>query len=250
MATLTFLATVLGISLTGAMSPGAVTAAAISMGSRDRFAGTRMALGHAIIEIPLMVLLLFGAAQFLQRPPVEIAIGLAGGVFLIIMAVGMAKDLKRSGDVDMGFVRGGPLMTGIVLTGANPYFLIWWATIGLALIDGAAKLGAAGFALMAVAHWSCDLAWLTILSWASFKGTSVLSPSRRRIVLGFCALALFGFGLLFIGDKSAKLCSLAMRPAQPAGGASGAATMSVVPCGAVSAAAQTSLSVRAASDCL
>jgi threonine/homoserine/homoserine lactone efflux protein len=200
-----FLATVFGISLTGAMSPGAVTAAAISMGARDRFAGTRMALGHAIIEIPLMVLLLFGAAELLQMPPVATTIGLAGGAFLIFMAIGMVKDLRRSGDINTSFVKGGPLTTGIVLTGANPYFLIWWATIGLTLINDAAKLGAVAFALMAVAHWSCDLIWLTILSWASFKGTSVLKPGARKKVLLLCAIALFGFGLWFIGDKSFRL---------------------------------------------
>jgi threonine/homoserine/homoserine lactone efflux protein len=205
MAILMFLATVLWISLTGAMSPGAVTAAAISMGARDRFAGTRMALGHAIIEIPLMVLLFFGMARFLKLPPVEITIGLAGGAFLIFMAVGMIKDLNRSGDIDVSFVKGGPLTAGIVLTGANPYFLIWWATIGLALIDGAAKLGIMVFALMAVVHWSCDLTWLTILSWASFKGTSVLKPGARKTVLLVCAVALAGFGLWFIGDKSFRL---------------------------------------------
>ncbi len=119
MAHLIFLAMVFWISLTGAMSPGAVTAAAISMGARDRFAGTRMALGHALIEIPLMVLLLFGAARLLQLTPVKTAIGLAGGAFLIFMAVGMAKDLRRSGDVDVGFVKGGPLTAGMVLTGGT-----------------------------------------------------------------------------------------------------------------------------------
>ncbi len=205
MATLMFFVQVFGVSLTGAMSPGAVTAAAISMGARDRFAGTRMALGHAIIEMPLMVLLLLGAARLLRLPPVEITVGLAGGAFLIFMAVGMIKDLKRSGDIDLGLVRGGPLTTGIVLTGANPYFLIWWATIGLSLIDGAAKLGAGVFTLMALAHWSCDLAWLTILSWASFKGTSVLKPNVRKMVLLGCAVALAGFGLWFIGEKSFRL---------------------------------------------
>jgi threonine/homoserine/homoserine lactone efflux protein len=187
------------------MSPGAVTAAAISMGARNRFAGTLMAFGHGIIELPLMVLLLFGMARVLQLPPVEIAIGFAGGAFLIFMAVGMIRDLKRSGDVDIRFVKGGPLTAGIALTGANPYFLIWWATIGLNLIDGSAKLGAVAFVLMAAVHWSCDLVWLTALSWASFAGTSILGPKRRKAVLLFCAIALFGFGLWFIGDKAVKL---------------------------------------------
>jgi threonine/homoserine/homoserine lactone efflux protein len=205
MAILAFLGTVLGISLSGVIAPGVVTAATISLGAKNRFAGTLMAFGHGIIEIPLMVLLLFGVGKLLQLRPVEITIGLAGGAFLIFMAISMVKDLKRSGDVDVSFVKGGPLMAGIVLTGANPYFLIWWATIGLALIDGATKLGMLAFVLMVVVHWSCDLLWLTLLSCASFAGTSVLGPGRRRIVLFFCAVALFGFGVWFIGDKSAKL---------------------------------------------
>ncbi len=243
-----FLASVLGISLTGAMSPGAVTAAAISMGARDRFAGTRMALGHALIEIPLMILLLFGVGRLLQLRPVEITIGLAGGAFLIFMAMGMIRDLKRSGDVDVSFVKGGPLTAGIVLTGANPYFLIWWATIGLALIDGAAKLGIAVFALMAVVHWSCDLAWLTILSWASFKGTSVLRPGSRKIVLLSCAVALFGFGVWFIVDKSGLVGVLrrALSPTQATGDASAGASARV-PFGSIGA--QMSRSVNAARAC-
>jgi threonine/homoserine/homoserine lactone efflux protein len=203
---LKFLGTVFVISLTGAMSPGAVTAAAISMGARNRFAGTLMALGHGIVELPLMILLLLGGVALLQLPRVQIGIGLAGGAFLIFMAVGMVKDLRRSGDVDVSFVKGGPLTAGIVLTGANPYFLIWWATAGLTLITQATGLGAWAFVLMAVAHWSCDLGWLTFLSWASFGGTSILGPKSRKVVLLVCAVALFGFGVWFIGDKSVKLC--------------------------------------------
>jgi threonine/homoserine/homoserine lactone efflux protein len=208
MAILTFLGTVFVISLSGVMSPGVVTAATISMGARNRLAGTLMAFGHGIVEIPLMVLLLFGVGRLLQLPPVDITIGLAGGAFLIFMAAGMVKDLKRTGDVDVSFVKGGPLTAGIVLTGANPYFLIWWATAGLMLITRATQLGALAFVLMAVVHWSCDLVWLTILSWASFKGTSLLGPSRRRIVLLVCAVALFAFGLYFIGDKAVRLFSV------------------------------------------
>ena len=98
MALLLFLAKVLGISLSGALAPGPVTAAAIGFGSRNRFAGTLMALGHAVVEFPLMVLLIFGVGRFLTLTWVGIAIGLAGGSVLVLMGVQMFRELKRAGN--------------------------------------------------------------------------------------------------------------------------------------------------------
>jgi len=205
---LLFLLQVFGISLSGALQPGPVTAAAITMGARNRFAGTLMALGHGIIEFPLMVLLIFGVGRFLTLPAVSIGIGLAGGAFLVFMGAGMFKDLKNAADPELSMARRGPVVTGIVLSGGNPYFLIWWATVGLTLVTTARSFGVWAFVLFAIAHWSCDCIWLTILSWGSFKGASVLSPKRRRAVLLFCAVALLGFGLYFLGDKAAELIGL------------------------------------------
>ena len=51
---LLFLFQVFGISLSGALAPGPVTAAAITLGARHRFAGTLMALsGDAVERVPL-----------------------------------------------------------------------------------------------------------------------------------------------------------------------------------------------------
>jgi len=200
-----FLATVFGISLSGALAPGPVTAAAIGMGSRNRFAGTLMALGHGVVEFPLMVLLIFGVGRFLQIPWVEVGIGLIGGAVLVLMAVQMFRGLLRAGDQEVRIARSGPFAAGVLLTGGNPYFLIWWATVGLALITDARGFGVWAFVLFALAHWSCDLIWLTTLSWASFKGSVLLGPRRQRFVLAGCAAAMFGFGLYFIAAQVAKL---------------------------------------------
>jgi threonine/homoserine/homoserine lactone efflux protein len=205
MAIIAFLAQVFVISLSGVLQPGPVTAAAITMGARNRLAGTLMGLGHVAVELPVMVLLIFGVGDLLKLPAVGIGIGLAGGSFLVWMGVTMLKDLKKADDAEVTIAKGGPLATGIILSGGNPYFLIWWATVGLTLITMARGLGVWAFVLFALVHWSCDLTWLTVLSWASFAGTNVLGPRRRRFVLIFCAVALVGFGLYFIGDKSVAL---------------------------------------------
>ena len=89
MALLFFLAQVFIISITGALQPGPVTATAITMGTRNRWAGTLMAIGHGIIEFPLMVVIVLGVGMYFKMPKVQIAIGLAGGVFLILMGMGL-----------------------------------------------------------------------------------------------------------------------------------------------------------------
>jgi threonine/homoserine/homoserine lactone efflux protein len=169
------------------------------MGSTDRFAGVFMALGHAIVEFPLMVLLLLGVGRLLKLPYVKIVIGLAGGGFLVFLAVQMFPGLGSPGAQQVQATGGGPLVTGILLSVGNPYFLIWWATVGLALITTArSSFGLWAFVLMAFAHWICDLVWLTALSWASFKGSVLLGPTGQRVVLAACAAAMLGFGLYFI----------------------------------------------------
>jgi threonine/homoserine/homoserine lactone efflux protein len=199
MALLLFLLQVVGISLSGALAPGPVTAAAIGMGSRNRFAGALMSLGHGIVEFPLMILLLFGVGRLIKVPSVGMAIGLTGGGFLIFLAIQMFRGLRASGNQQEQVTKGGPLVAGILLSAGNPYFLLWWVAVGLPLITTAMTIfGLWAFALMAMAHWLCDLVWLTTLSWASFKGSVLLGPSRQRIVLAVCAAAMLGFGLYFI----------------------------------------------------
>ena len=68
MSLLLFLSNVLVISLYGALAPGPVTAAAIGMGSGNRLAGMYMALGHGLVEFPLMLLLLLGVGGLLTWP--------------------------------------------------------------------------------------------------------------------------------------------------------------------------------------
>ena len=208
MALLLFLAQVLVISCSGAMQPGPVTATAIAMGARNRYAGSFLAVGHGIIEFPLMVVIILGMGKFFEIPKVQIVIGLAGGIFLILMAIQGLISLKTNVDAKTKTLRGKPILAGIILSAGNPYFLLWWATVGLALATQATKWGIWAFALFALAHWSVDLIWLQILSLASFKGSVLLGPRRLRIVLMVCSAALLGFGLFFIYNAANALMKI------------------------------------------
>ena len=198
MALLFFLFQVIAVSLSGVMAPGPVTAAAIAMGSRNRYAGILIAIGHGIIEFPLMIFIMLGMSKMLKSTNTQIAIGLAGGLFLLVMAVKMLTSLKTVSNPQDKPVRDKPVLAGLILSAGNPYFLLWWATVGLALATTATQLGIWAFALFAVVHWLCDCVWLQALSWASFKGSVLLGPRGMRIVLMICAAALFFFGLFFI----------------------------------------------------
>ncbi len=200
-----FLLGVVGISLSGVMAPGPVMATAIVMGSRNRWAGELIAVGHGIVEFPLMVLIVVGMNRILESPTVKIVIGLAGGVFLLIMAVQILRSIRSIGEQQARMIKGAPVMAGIVLTAGNPYFLVWWATIGLGLATRAGELGIWAFAFFAVVHWLCDLFWLGALSWASFKGSALLGRRSLRAVLIVCAAALVVFGAIFIYGAGSML---------------------------------------------
>jgi threonine/homoserine/homoserine lactone efflux protein len=201
-----FLAQATVVSLTGVLSPGVVTAATMALGVRGRHAGALVAVGHGIVEFPLMLLIIFGAAQHLKNPNVHIGIGLAGGAMLILLAVQMLRGVK-SGAQAAAAPRAarGPILTGIILTAGNPLFLVWWATVGLALPINAAKLGVLAFALFAVVHWLCDLAFLEALTLATFKGAKLLGDRAMRWVQVVCATAVLVIAAKFIVDAAMSL---------------------------------------------
>ncbi|MHC4620813.1 MAG: LysE family transporter [Planctomycetota bacterium] len=203
-----FLVQVFVISCSGAMQPGPLTATVITMGARNRYAGMLLALGHGIIEFPLMVLIILGMGELFKLQKAQIVIGLAGGAFLLLMAAQMMTSLKTASAAQDKPAKDKPVLAGIVLSASNPYFLIWWATVGLALATRATQWGMWAFALFAVVHWLCDLVWLQVLSWASFKGSKVFGPRGQRTVILICALALLAFGLIFIYAAVGKLLNL------------------------------------------
>ena len=205
---LLFLFRVVVISLSGVMAPGPVTAVAIAMGARSRYAGILIAVGHGIIEFPLMILIMLGMDKLLKSTNTKIVIGLAGGVFLLVMAIQMICSIKNSENQEVKVTKTRPITAGIILSVSNPYFLLWWATVGLTLAMSAKELGIWAFALFAVIHWLCDLIWLAALSLASFKGASLLGPGRQKFVLLICSMALIGFGLFFIYNAAGNLIKL------------------------------------------
>ena len=191
-----FLASAAVVSLTGVMLPGPLTAATITKGYGDRHAGARIAAGHAVIEIPIIALIYLGFERFVISPRVETAIYLAGGLMLIYLGIRMFRATGKA----IGAAGGLPassLLTGIVITGANPAFYIWWATVGAALVAGAAAFGLTGAILFALVHLPCDFVWSEFLSVGTFESRRWWTKKVQKIVFTVCALILAGFGVWF-----------------------------------------------------
>ena len=189
---LLFLLEVLVISLSGVMAPGPISAVAVGKGSESPHAGALVAIGHGIVEIPLMVAVFYGVGQLLSLVYVKVGIALVGGAFLVFMGVSMLRSARR-GDTSMGQSGRSPLVAGILLSLGNPYLFVWWATVGAALIARSFDFGIGGFAALALSHWTCDLVWDYLLSAISFRGGRFFGQRFQQVVFVLCGLLLFFF---------------------------------------------------------
>ena len=190
-----FLTKAVVISLSGVMAPGPITAVAVGKGSKKPAAGAWIAIGHGLVEIPLMLAVYFGVGHLFQADNVKAAIGILGGGFVVWMGIGMLRSIHQAA-VQPGEEFRSPLVAGIFLSLGNPYFLIWWVTVGAALILRSVEFGFWGFLAFAAGHWFCDLAWDSFLSVLSFKGGQFFGKRFQQAVF-----VLSGLMLLFFGGK-------------------------------------------------
>jgi len=203
LAILLFLFQVVLISMSGVMQPGPVTAATISLAAENKYAGLWVAVGHGIVEFPLMILIVCGMDVILKSQVTQIAIGLVGGGLLLFMAYQTKVSIANLSQEQKVKSNHRPILTGIVLTAGNPYFLLWWATVGLAMATTASKFGIWAFVMFAIIHWLCDCVWLHILSLAGFHGSKLMGLKLQKAVLIVCEAALLFFGIYFIWRAAA-----------------------------------------------
>lgn len=184
------------IALSGALMPGPVLTVTISESSRRGFwAGPLIIVGHAVLEGGLFILLLLGLGPYLRNDVVFVVVGLSGALILIWMAFGMFRSMP-SLTLDRETAGGrsrNPVVSGVLSTLANPYFTVWWATIGLGYMAYALKFGLAGVLAFFAGHIAADFAWYSIVSLAVSRGRRFISRNMYRGMIGVCASALVLF---------------------------------------------------------
>ena len=190
------------VAFSGALVPGPLFTITVGESVKRGFiAGPLIILGHGILELSLVLLLVLGVTPFLAAEGVKTAIAVVGGVILIIMGVMMIKDAARA-TLDVTTGGGGrglhPVISGIVGSLSNPYWLIWWATAGLGYLISSLKYGIAGVTAFFVGHIAADLSCYSLLSFAVSRGRKMMGDRGYRFMLYGCGLFLIVFGGWFI----------------------------------------------------
>ena len=197
---------VIVLSLSGVMMPGPMFAGTVAKSYRSPWAGTKVSIGHAIIEVPLILLIYFGFGRFFEHHVVQIVLSLIGGAVIIWLGINMfraRKDVVESGK-DLKY---GAITTGIVMSAINPLFLLWWATVGSMLIMKIIAFGTAWLPVMIIVHWACDLVWLSLVSVLIYRTKALWGMKLQEWIFAVCSLLLLGFGVWYLISGIQKISS-------------------------------------------
>jgi len=196
------------VAFSGAMMPGPLLSATIGESPhRGPWTGPLFIAGHGLLELILIALLLLGLGPLLTSTPAFVAISLVGSAVMLFMAYGMFRSLpKLDLSRETGAAAGSSLLgTGALLSLSNPYWIIWWGTIGLGFLMRARELGPAGVLLFFSGHLLGDLVWYGAVSWSVWRGRSLLNRTRYRALIALCGAVIGCFGLYFLISGLAPL---------------------------------------------
>ncbi|NTW77263.1 MAG: LysE family transporter, partial [Syntrophaceae bacterium] len=158
-----------------------------------------------------VITLLMGLAPFLQLPAVFVATALIGSAILFWMAWGMFRSLPSlhlSWDADRK-QRSNPVLSGILMSVVNPYWIIWWATIGLGYILYSWQFGLVGVAFFFTGHILADFVWYSIVTATVAGGRHFLTDRLYRGLIAVCATFLVVFAGYFAYAGLTKLAVIA-----------------------------------------
>jgi threonine/homoserine/homoserine lactone efflux protein len=193
------------IGYSGAMMPGSLLTYTINKSMKHGAkSGILISIGHSILELFLVVILFVGLGKYLAADPVQTVIALVGGAVLIFFGFGMLRDVYRKkisiNFAEMGSAgQGSMIVEGAIISATNPYFIFWWAAVGLGLIvDAYNVLGILGIVLFYLGHICSDITWYSFISVLISKTRKFMNLTVYTVTIAVLGLFLIGFGLKFI----------------------------------------------------
>lgn len=220
-----FAAQVIFISASGVLSPGPLFLANLIYGSKlGYYSGIKIASGHAIVELPLIVLLalgIFGFSSFIFNSGSARIIGLLGGTAIIFFSLfqinniikgrttGGANNENKINDSYFSEISnkckrlGGPFIIGLIFSSLNPFFLVWWFTVGLKLIsDSIYMFGVIeGILILFSLHIWMDYVWLSVTAYLISKGKTIIKDKLYQYFLLSISFILASYGFYLIVEK-------------------------------------------------
>jgi len=196
--------TALAVALSGAMMPGPLLTVTIGETvKKGQKAALLLIVGHSILELLLVIGFSFGLSALLNNPSIIRAIGILGGSFLLWMGYGMVVDTYR-GRVSLTLEAGqdkarlGPVAQGIATSVSNPYWTLWWATIGAKLVLDSLKHGWPGLTSFYLGHILGDFFWYGAVAYIIVTGKRFVADRIYRGTLFVCGLFLVALAATFI----------------------------------------------------
>lgn len=187
------------VALSGALAPGPLLAITVERSVKRGFrAGPLLMTGHALLEAAVVILIIHGLSGFLLRPGVDRTLSLSGGVLLVIMGAMMLRGREKiEAEPGASPARGPDILYGALGSAANPYWSIWWVSVGMAYMALALPRGFAGVAVFFTGHIAADFAWYSAVSYSVSKGRKKISGKLYRNASFACGVFLICFGCWF-----------------------------------------------------
>ncbi len=196
------------VSVSGVFSPGPLLFANLALSKYGGFwSGIKIAVGHTIIELPVIILL---SLPFVVLSPINLTfsttkiITFIAGAFLIVFGILYVVRTIRTRDSPNSAINTSrienPYLAGIIFTSLNPFFIVWWTTVGVKLIsDSISLLGhPAGIAFLFFAHIWMDYAWLGLSSYLAYRGFNIIRSEYHKYITILLTVPLFYYGIYFI----------------------------------------------------
>ena len=192
-----------GVAFSGAVMPGPLLTYTIRQAlSRGPKSGFVIIVGHALLEAALITLIFLGFDIILQSDVAQIVIGLVGGGLLTWMGADMGIGALRDRveiKLEEGKSSGNMVLSGVLISAMNPYFLLWWAIIGLGFLLQAYKaFGVWGVLVFYIGHISVDFLWYGFVSVLIGTTSKFIGKGLYRVIIGALGALLVFFGGSFV----------------------------------------------------
>ena len=186
------------IGLTGALAPGPTLVATINASlAGDWTTGLKVSLGHMVVETAIFLLIVLGLAAVAR--PYTVAIAAIGGTALAAFGIlTIAGSRHATLAAEPGGAAANPYAAGLLTSAANPYFWIWWLSVGSAMVIAGLAGGLLLAGIFMIGHWSADIGWYTLVSAGVSRGRGILTDRHYRQVMACCGIFLVLFGIWYL----------------------------------------------------
>lgn len=200
------------VGFSGALTPGPMLTLVISSSAEKGFwTSFFIVVGHALLELLVVAAFFLGLIRYLENPLIAKVIGIVGGVFLLYLGVDILVSVARKKfQIDFKSIikkrtisarsSGIIVLKGVLVSLMNPYWYIWWMSIGAAFIIKSVKFDAGGVTAFFTGHISADFIWYLFIGFLISTGRKFMNQKVYNGILIACSIFLFYLGIKFIVD--------------------------------------------------